>query len=141
MMILLLKTVIFKCLYEYRCLVLPHHDSTFKVVIFHAWCAELSLTFPNLPGKFNYGVFVGSKKKNWKKKKKLKKKKKKLNFFWIFFSKYMKKTKTKIAGFILCIRIHILQVILQNTALIATPKNISNWTMITWKKSCKTWNL
>ena len=122
MMILLLKTVIFKCLYEYRCLVLPH-DSTFKVVIFHARCAELSLTFPNLPGKFNYGVFVGSKKKNWKKRKKF------LNFFdffWFFFSKYMKKT--KIAGFILCIRIHILQVILQNTALMATPKNISNWT-------------
>ena len=31
----------------------------------------------------------------------------------------MKKDKFKIAGFIQCIRIHILQVILQNTAIIA----------------------
>ena len=35
----------------------------------------------------------------------------------------MKKDKFKIAGFIQCIRIHILQVILQNTAIIAIFTN------------------
>ena len=74
MMILVLKTVIFKCISEYRSLALPHHDSTFKVVFFHAQFDDLSLTFPNLRGKFNFGVFVESKKKE-------KKKKKKKNFF------------------------------------------------------------
>ena len=44
-------------------------------------------------------------------------------FFKCFFSKYMKKTRNKIAGFISCIRIHILQVILQNTAIIAIFTN------------------
>ena len=72
MMILVLKTVIFKCISEYRSLALPHHDSTFKVVFFHAQFDDLSLTFPNLRGKFNFGVFVESKKKEKKKKKKKK---------------------------------------------------------------------
>ena len=78
MMILPLKTVIFKCLYEYPRLAYPHGDFTFKVVFFHAKFADLSLTFPNLRGKYNNGAFVESKKKNLKKK--LKKK-----FFFEFF--------------------------------------------------------
>ena len=76
MMILPLKTVIFKCLYEYPRLAYPHGDFTFKVVFFHAKFADLSLTFPNLCGKFNFGVLVASKKKNLKKKKKKIEKKK-----------------------------------------------------------------
>ena len=79
MMILLLKTVIFKCIYEYPRLAYPHGDFTFKVVFFHAKFADLSLTFPNLRGKFNFGVFVESKKK------KLKVEKKKNNFFFLIF--------------------------------------------------------
>jgi hypothetical protein len=71
MMISPLKTVIFKCLYEYPRLAYPHGDFTFKVVFFHAKFADLSLTFPNLRGKYNNGVFVECKKKNLKKKKKL----------------------------------------------------------------------
>ena len=35
----------------------------------------------------------------------------------------MKKTRNKIAGFIPCLRIHMLQVILQNTAIIASFTN------------------
>ena len=80
MMILVLKTVIFKCISEYRSLALPHHDSTFKVVFFHAQFDDLSLTFPNLRGKFNFGVFVESKKK------KIKSRKKRENFFFLFFN-------------------------------------------------------
>ena len=68
MMISPLKTVIFKCLYEYPRLAYPHGDFTFKVVFFHAKFADLSLTFPNLRGKYNNGAFVESKKKYLKKK-------------------------------------------------------------------------
>ena len=80
MMILLLKTVIFKCIYEYPRLAYPHGDFTFKVVFFHAKFADLSLTFPNLRGKFNFGVFVQYKKKMKKKK-----------FFLIFLKKILRK--------------------------------------------------
>ena len=66
-------------MYEYRSLALPHHDSTFKVVFFHAQFDDQSLTFPNLRGKFNFGVFVESKKKKFEKKKK------KLDFFFFNF--------------------------------------------------------
>ena len=79
MMILPLKTVIFRCIYEHHRLEYPHGDFTFKVVFFHAKFADLSLTFPNLRGKFNYGVFVESKKK------KLKKKIEKIFGFFFFF--------------------------------------------------------
>ena len=82
MMILPLKTVIFKCLYEYPRLAYPHGDFTFKVVFFHAKFADLSLTFPNLRGKYNNGAFVEFKKKNLKKKLKKLKKKKIFEFFF-----------------------------------------------------------
>ena len=84
MMISPLKTVIFKCLYEYPRLAYPHGDFTFKVVFFHAKFADLSLTFPNLCGKYNNGVFVESKTKKWKKKK-----------IWIFFLNIWKKLEIK----------------------------------------------
>ena len=82
MTILVLKTVIFKSIYEYRCLVLPHHAIKVKVTFFHAQCADLSLTFPNLRGKFNFGVLVESEKKKLKKKKK---------FVFFFFLEIFKK--------------------------------------------------
>ena len=62
-------------IYEYPRLAYPHCDFTFKVVFFHAKFADLSLTFPNLRGKYNNGAFV-----EFKKKKNLKK-----NFFFEFF--------------------------------------------------------
>ena len=74
------------------------------------------------------------KMKKWKKKKLKKKIEKKLKFFFYFFFFFLifknffflniwKKTRNEIAGFIPCIRIHNLQIILQNTAIIAIFTN------------------
>ena len=83
MMISPLKTVVFKCLYEYPRLAYPHGDFTFKVVFFHTKFADLSLTFPNLSGKSNFRVYVESKKKNLKKKFNF------FDFFQFFLRKYI----------------------------------------------------
>ena len=58
MVIYVLKTVIFRCIYEHPRLVYPLGDCTFKVVFFHAKFDDLSLTFPNLRGKLNFWVCI-----------------------------------------------------------------------------------
>ena len=63
MVIYVLKTVIFRCIYEHPRIVYPLGDCTFKVVFFHAKFDDLGLTFPNLCGKLNFWGFVESIKK------------------------------------------------------------------------------
>ena len=103
-----LKTVIFRCIYEHPRLAYPLGDCRFKLYFFklklliYVW-PSWTFAVNSILG-FLYSI---RKKKNWKKIEK----------------KNKKKTRNKLAWFIPCFRIHILQVILQNTSIIAIFTN------------------